>query len=150
MGNGYAITAVLGNKYVMENSKDSFISSTFWTERIGPTAALKTLETMEKKKSWIDITKKGKYVKKMWKELAAKNNLKIQISGLDSLASFKLQYDDWNLYKTFIAQEMRKKNMLATNVIYLSTAHTYKLLDNYLKKLDSIFKQIKMYEESII
>ena len=60
LGNGYAITAVLGNKYVMENSKDSFISSTFWTERIGPTAALKTLETMKEKKSWIDITKKGK------------------------------------------------------------------------------------------
>ena len=36
---------------------------------------------------------------------------------------------------------MRKKNMLATNAIYLSTAHTYKLLDNYLRKLDSIFKQ---------
>ena len=83
LGNGYTV-AVLGNKYVMENSKDSFISSTFWTERIGPTAALKTLETMEKK-VMDRYNKKGKYVKKMWKELAAKNNFEIQISGLDCL-----------------------------------------------------------------
>ena len=32
----------------MEAAQSSFISSTFWTERIGPTAGLKTLEIMEK------------------------------------------------------------------------------------------------------
>ena len=47
----------------MESIKDTFISSTFWTERIGPTAALKTLEVMEKYKTWNYITSLGKYVK---------------------------------------------------------------------------------------
>ena len=51
LGNGYAITAVVG-KSVMEAAQKTFISSTFWTERIGPTAALKTLEIMEREKSW--------------------------------------------------------------------------------------------------
>ena len=41
MGNGYAITAVVGKRSVMEAAQNTFISSTFWTERIGPTAALK-------------------------------------------------------------------------------------------------------------
>ena len=49
LGNGYAITAVVGSDKIMSNASSSFISSTFWTERIGPTAALKTLELMEKK-----------------------------------------------------------------------------------------------------
>ena len=49
----------------MSNASSSFISSTFWTERIGPTAALKTLELMEKK-SWDYITKLGKHIKKEW------------------------------------------------------------------------------------
>ena len=47
MGNGYAITAVIGTRAVMETANDSFISSTFWTEKIGNVGA-KTLEIMEK------------------------------------------------------------------------------------------------------
>ena len=38
LGNGYAITAVIGKDEIMSKPKESFISSTFWTERIGPTA----------------------------------------------------------------------------------------------------------------
>ena len=44
IGNGYALTAVVGRKSVMEAAQSTFISSTFWTERIGPTAALATLK----------------------------------------------------------------------------------------------------------
>ena len=48
LGNGYAITAVIGQKSVMDAAQSTFISSTFWTERIGPTAALATLAAMKK------------------------------------------------------------------------------------------------------
>ena len=47
LGNGYAINAIVGKRSVMEAAQKTFISSTFWTERIGPTAALKTLEIMK-------------------------------------------------------------------------------------------------------
>ena len=57
MGNGYGITAVVGRREVMESAQTTFISSTFWTERIGPTAALKTLEIMERIKLWEKISK---------------------------------------------------------------------------------------------
>ena len=43
LGNGYAITAIVGKSEVMESANKSFISSTFWSERIGFTAALKTI-----------------------------------------------------------------------------------------------------------
>ena len=59
LGNGYAINAVVGSKKVMMKAQDSFMSSTFWTERIGSVAALETLKEMEKLKSWNLITKKG-------------------------------------------------------------------------------------------
>ena len=64
MGNGYAITAVVGKKHIMNSAQSTFISSTFWTERAGPSAALKTLEIMEKLKSWKIISKKEKILKK--------------------------------------------------------------------------------------
>ena len=65
IGNGYALTAVIGKREVMEHAQSSFISSTFWTERIGPAAALKTIEVMEKEESWKVITELGKKIKKM-------------------------------------------------------------------------------------
>lgn len=60
IGNGYALTAVVGKRYVMEAAQSTFISSTFWTERIGPVAALATLNEMERVKSWEVITENGK------------------------------------------------------------------------------------------
>ena len=54
----------------MEASKKSFISSTFWTERIGPAAALQTLESMEKLKSWEIISDIGKEISKNWRKLS--------------------------------------------------------------------------------
>ena len=67
LGNGYAINAVLGKKDIMDASKKTFISSTFWTERIGPIAALETLKQMEKIKSWKLISATGKKLKKLVK-----------------------------------------------------------------------------------
>ncbi len=74
LGNGYAITSVLGKEEIMDNIKNTFISSTFWTERIGPTAALKTLEVMEKQKSWEKITRIGKTIMAGWAKIAKKIN----------------------------------------------------------------------------
>ncbi len=50
LGNGYPITAIIGKKKVMKFAEKSFISSTFWTDRIGTSAALETLKIMKKKK----------------------------------------------------------------------------------------------------
>ena len=145
LGNGYAINAIIGNKETMVNAQESFISSTFWTERIGPTAALATLKEMERMKSWEIITKTGKKIKKEWQELANKYNLKISIEGLDSLASFKFNSDLNLLYKTYITQEMLKKKILASNSIY-SCVHHHNYLKIYFKNLDIIFKNISEFE----
>ena len=147
MGNGYAITSVLGKRDIMNNIKKTFISSTFWTERIGSAAALKTIEIMEKNKSWEVISEKGKYIMKNWIKIAKKYKLKIKVSGLPALCSFYFKSKNNNAYKTFITQEMLKYGFLATNVVYLSTAHSKSIIDKYLNKIDIIFKKIKEFEK---
>ena len=142
LGNGYAICAIIGKNSVMEYAQSSFISSTFWTERIGPTAALKTLEVMKKLKSWEVVTNKGKYIKKNWNHLANKHNLDINISGLSSLPNFSFKNKKALSYKTFITQEMLNHNILASTACYLSIAHSEKIIDEYLNILDNIFLKI--------
>jgi glutamate-1-semialdehyde 2,1-aminomutase len=146
LGNGYAITAVIGKKEIMDVAQSTFISSTFWTERIGPTAALKTLEVMEKTKSWELITSIGKSIGQRWKDLGDTYQLSIKVNGLPSMIGFSIQSDDWLKYKTYITQEMLKNGILASNVIYVCTEHGQQEIDSYFQVLDPIFKTISACE----
>ena len=146
LGNGYAITAILGKEEVMNSVQKTFMSSTFWTERIGPTAALKTLELMEKNNSWEYVTELGKYIQKSWSEIAKRCELPIKIYGIPALSFFSLKLKDWPKYKTFISQEMLKSRILASDKIYVCTSHNKKNINFYLEKLEEVFWKIKKIE----
>jgi len=149
LGNGYAITATVGRKEIMEAAQKTFISSTFWTERIGPSAAIKTLEVMQREESWKKISEIGRDIKSKWHELARLHNVAITISGLDALPSFSFESKNNLAYKTLITQEMLKKGYLASNIIYVSTVHTPEVLEKYFDVLNNIFQNIKECEEGL-
>lgn len=142
LGNGYAITATIGRKEIMEAAQSSFISSTFWTERIGPAAALKTLEVMEDTKSWEQITNMGLKIQKGWQNLAAKCGLSIKLSGLPALSSFDFHGESSLELKTLLTQEMLKRGYLAGTKVYVSTEHTREIVDRYLTDLEEVFEFI--------
>ena len=142
LGNGYPITAVIGKEEIMKYAERTFISSTFWTDRVGPAAALKTLEIMKKEKSWEKITKLGKYLNKQWLKISEENNLQIKVEGLPAISKFIITGKNFDAYKTFITQEMLKKNILASNSVYLSVYHSKKIIDKYLDILNDLFKII--------
>jgi len=148
LGNGYAITAVIGKREVMEAAQKSFISSTFWTERIGPTAALKTLEVMKREKSWERITQTGISIRKGWQSLADRHGLEIEQWGLPALAGFTIKSPHALAYKTLITQEMLKKGYLAGNSVYVCLEHTPALVEGFLNALDEVFALVKQSEEN--
>jgi glutamate-1-semialdehyde 2,1-aminomutase len=147
LGNGYAITAAIGRREIMQAAQTTFISSTFWSERIGPTAALKTLEVMERERSWEQITATGEAIRACWQRLAAKHGLDINVGGLPSLGSFSFPSPQMLKYKTLITQEMLKKGFLASTAVYTCTAHTSEVLDRYFDALDPVFGLIKECEQ---
>jgi glutamate-1-semialdehyde 2,1-aminomutase len=147
LGNGYAITATIGRREIMEAAQSSFISSTFWTERIGPTAGLKTIEVMERTRSYDQITQTGRSISEGWRTLAERHGLNIDISGLDALSSFTVQSPDKLAYKTLLTQEMLDKGYLATNSVYVCTAHTPEVVADYLQALDPVFALIRSCED---
>jgi glutamate-1-semialdehyde 2,1-aminomutase len=149
LGNGYAITAVIGRREVMMIAQDTFISSTFWTERIGPTAALATLDVMEREKSWEIITKTGNYIADEWRKLSKKHGLNIDVFGLPALICFGFNNSNAILYKTLITQEMLTRGFLAATSVYVSTAHTKEIIDLYLSALDEVFAMIAKCEDGL-
>lgn len=146
IGNGYALTAVVGKKSVMEAAQYTFISSTFWTERVGPTAALATLKVMEETKSWEVITNIGNKMRQGWKKLADNHNLEIEIAGIPSLSTYSFKSNKSLEYKTFITQEMLKKGYLASTNFYASTAHNEDNLNLYFEALNDVYSVISACE----
>lgn len=149
LGNGYAITAIIGRRDIMDAAQSSFISSTFWTERIGPSAGIATLKVMQEKESWNRITTTGNKIRNRWQALADNYSLDINHFGIPALAGFDFVSKNALKYKTLITQEMLKRGYLATNTVYSSTAHTNQVIDDYFENLDHIFSLISDCENGL-
>lgn len=142
LGNGYAINAVLGRTEVMQAAQDTFISSTFWTERIGPSAALATLEVMKAEDATNRIHQTGLQVQETWRMLGERNGLSVIPAGIPSIATYSIEGFDPIVAKTFVTQEMLKRGFIAGNALYSSLAHTEEVLNRYAENLDHVFADI--------
>ena len=142
LGNGYAINAVVGRTEVMQAAQDTFISSTFWTERIGPTAALATLDVMMEENATQRIHETGLRVQKIWRDLGVRNGLNVVPAGIPSIATYSIDGIDPIIAKTFVTQEMLKRGFIAGNALYSSIAHTDQTLEAYAENLDKVFAEI--------
>ncbi|KGA21248.1 cytidylyltransferase [freshwater metagenome] len=142
LGNGYAITAVVGKSEVMHAAQASFISSTFWTERIGPSAAVATLSEMERMKSWDQITSVGDKVRSGWRSLADQYQLGIKVSGLPALSTFTFDSPLHLEFKTYLTQQMLEGGFLASNVFYASVSHSEEIIASYFLALEAVFEKL--------
>jgi len=142
LGNGYAINAVIGRRDVMEAAQSTFVSSTFWTERIGAAAALKTLEVMEREASYDQITNTGRVIAREWQSLADRHSLRIKLSGLPALIGFEFESKNSTAYKTLMTQEMLQRGYLAIPSVYVCTEHTPEIVARYVEALDPVFELI--------
>jgi len=140
ISNGYPMAAIIGRPEIMEVAQDTFISSTYWTERLGPVAGLATIKKLQKNDVPKYLINIGKKVQEGWKKLAKKYNLNIIISGIYPLGHFYFNYGDNSLIlKTLFTQLMLEKGFLATTAFYASYAHKEEYVENYLKAVDEVF-----------
>ncbi|MFY8350050.1 aminotransferase class III-fold pyridoxal phosphate-dependent enzyme [Pseudoalteromonas sp. SSM20] len=143
LGNGHPIGAVIGKHVVMDAAQQSFISSSYWTERVGFVAALKTLEIFESQNVPERLMSIGQYLKLGLSQVAEETGFDLKIIGIDSVPIFIFPGDNPLATKTLFTQEMLKRGYLASNVIYLSIAHTTELIDKYLDTVKEVFTMIK-------
>lgn len=143
LGNGYPISAVVGQEHVMDEAQNSFISSTFWTERIGPRAALATLEKFDEYSVSDHLVNIGEQITNGWHDIAADRNLNIKTKGLKPLATFEIKHEDSQAIKTLFIQEMLNRGYLASDSVYTSFAHRESIVDEYLEAVDVVFKELR-------
>lgn len=142
LGNGYPISAVIGKAEFMDIAQHTFISSTNWTERIGPTAALATIRKHQKLNAGEHLMLIGKHIQKGWKDLADKHGLPIVVGGIPPLSHFSFE-DTLSLHmKALFIQIMLENGFLASNLFYAMYAHKMEHVDKYLCAVDEAFSKI--------
>ena len=142
MANGYAMAAVMGTESVMQAAQSTFISSTNWTDRIGPVAALATIDKYNKHAVHNHIINIGTQTQKIWTDMAVKNNLNILVSGLPTLAAFQFESDFSMQMQTHFVIEMLERGFLGFRQFKASYAHTNEDLLLYEKAVDEVFSVI--------
>lgn len=139
ISNGYPMAVIIGRKEVMDAAQESFVSSTYWTERIGPAASLATITKMRKYDVPAHLRKIGSLIKAGWQELAEKHGLKISITGIMALPTFTFNEKNGLALQTLFTQEMLKRGYLASKHVYVSYSHSEKHVADYLASVDEVF-----------
>jgi len=145
LGNGYPMAAIIGKSEVLQAAQNSFISSTYWTDKIGPVAALATLRKHKKLDVSHHLVYIGNLVQAGWKELARKYNLKINISGIPPLSHWEIETPNSQLLHTIIVEKMLGKGFLSSKTFYATYTHTKDHVATYLKALDEILNELTPY-----
>lgn len=142
LGNGYAVNAVIGRQEVMESMERSFVSSTFWTERIGSVAALASLDAMRAEDAPQRVHDIGLKVRSEWVSLASSHGLRLSCSGLPALSTYELEDFDSAEVRTFVTGKMLEQGYLATTALYAALPHTPEVLAAYFSALSGVFGEI--------
>jgi glutamate-1-semialdehyde 2,1-aminomutase len=124
LGNGHPIAAVIGTRAAMSGAATSFISSSYWTESVGPVAALATLDRMAETDVVSHIARVGTAVQELWRQLATDFRLPLQVKGYPCAPSFVLDHPQGQELRTLFTQEMLRRGYLAGSLVYVTLAHT--------------------------
>jgi len=143
MSNGYPMAAIIGKETVMDVAQNTFISSTYWTERIGPTAALATINKMQENNVPSHLSKIGNLICDGWQRLGREHNLKIHVEGISPLPHFIFDNKEYLALNTLFTQEMLNRGYLASESVYVSYSHNEEHVEKYLESVNDVFSIIE-------
>jgi glutamate-1-semialdehyde 2,1-aminomutase len=143
LSNGYPMAAIIGIRSVMEAAQRTFISSTYWTEKIGPVAALATIKKMMSENVPEHLNETGNQVRDIWAKTSEEYGLNIHIHGIPPLSILSFDYGEKSqILHTLFTQEMLNRGFLASKAFYATYAHETEHIEAYGQAVREVFKII--------
>jgi glutamate-1-semialdehyde aminotransferase len=134
------MAAVIGRAKVMGAAQRSFISSTYWTEGIGPTAALATIRKLRRENGPVHFKRIGTLLRDGLARCAERHGLRLIIAGRSPIPILGLDYGEQSqAVYTLYLQEMLDRGFLGSKVIYLTLAHQPRHIALFLCAADEVF-----------
>lgn len=147
LGNGYPIAAIIGRAPVMEAAQNTFISSTYWTERIGPVAAVATIQKHQRTDAAKHLVEIGTRMQKGWKKLSETHRIPMGVGGIAPLSHFSFEGDQGPYWKSLFVRLMLEQGFLASTSFYPMLAHRPEHVDAYLEAAGRIFEQFSSIKD---
>ena len=142
ISNGFPMGAIIGKKEIMDIAQETFISSTYWTDRIGFASSVATIKKLLNENIIEHLNIVGEKVQNGWSSSAKKYGIDIDVSGIYPLGHFSFKHKEALKLKTLFTKMMLKKGFLATNAFYASYAQKDIDIDKYLKAVDEVFRNL--------
>lgn len=133
IGNGHPMAAVIGTAAVMEAAQSTFISSTYWTERVGPAAALATIRKYRRLDGGRLMVAAGRRMQAIWAAAAQQAGVKVHVGPADMppFSHFGFECEQPRAAQTLWCQAMLDRGYLDNAGFYATCAHTDAVLDRY-------------------
>ena len=148
LGNGHPIAAVIGKREVMEAAQSSFISSSYWTEGVGPAAALATLTKLKS----VDVPGHLKTISGSLRgglgDLAKRLGLNLRFSGHPAITVLSFEDPQTSALQTLFTVRMLAHGILAGSGFYGSWAHREEHVDRFLEASGKVLPEIAQAVEN--
>lgn len=145
ISNGFPMGVILGKKEVMDAAQDTFISSTYWTDRIGFVSSLATINSLKENNVIEHLNSMGEKVQNGWRNAEKSSGLAIHVDGIYPLGHFGFDHEDALVLKTLFTKLMLEKGFLATTAYYASYAQKEDDINKYLNAVEEVFNILAEY-----
>ncbi|MAX38321.1 MAG: aminotransferase class III [Gimesia sp.] len=142
LGNGHPVAAIIGRRSVMDAAETSFISSTYWTEGVGSTAALATIQKMQTVNVREHIHRIGEAFRTGWLELGKQHGLPVKAVGHSALLHHQFDHPQAAELGTLFTIRMLEKGFLTGSGFYPTLAHQQRHIQNYFSAADPVFAEL--------
>jgi len=142
LGNGHPIAAIIGRTAAMQAAQESFISSTYWTEGVGPVAALATIRKMQSIDMPRHVETVGQRFQKGVIEIARETGVPLTVNGHPALTTIHFDHPQAAALGTLLTVRMLARGILAGAGFYASLAHTDEHVDTYLAAAKEVFAEL--------
>jgi len=144
MSNGFPFGAVVGRDAIMQAADGSFISSSYWTDGVGPAAALAVLEKVQRLRVHEVVWALGGVLQASLRALATRHPAcKLVIGGMPVLPTMTFDLgEDAPLAQALYVRKMRERGFLVASYHYVMLAHDEAKVRQLLAAADETMTEI--------
>ncbi len=125
MSNGFPFGTVIGREAIMQAADGSFISSSYWTDGVGPAAALAVLEKVQRLKVQESVWHQGGILQAGLQALAAAHPVcRLLVGGMPATPTMNFDLGaDAPLAQALYVRKMRARGFLVSSYYFVMLAH---------------------------
>jgi glutamate-1-semialdehyde 2,1-aminomutase len=150
MSNGFPFGVVIGRDEIMKPAEGSFISSSYWTDGIGPAAALAVLEKVERLQVTEVIWGRGEQLQESLRKISARHpQCRLVVGGMPSTPTITFELGaDAPLVQKLYVRKMCERGLLVSSIFYLMLAHEQEYIGQLLHAIELVLSELDQLIDS--